>query len=170
MAFDRALIYATGGFAYGGADDNNGFGFVNDDDVRTGWVLGGGLEYAFTNNLTAGVEGLWVSLDARTNGTFIGTETTPGGDRAAGVRARPRRRLDNEFFVARAKLELQVRHLLSRAAPNSQKARGTTSGPFCCSGRHPVLAKAGTVPRNPRARRRGADSVSRQRPSKRRSR
>ncbi|MFC4171237.1 outer membrane protein, partial [Microvirga sp. GCM10011540] len=40
VAFDRALIYATGGFAYGGADDNSGFngfnGFVNDDDVRTG--------------------------------------------------------------------------------------------------------------------------------------
>ena len=57
FAFDRALVYATGGFAYGGADDNDGF-FSNNDDVRTGWTLGGGVEYAFTNNLTLGLEGL----------------------------------------------------------------------------------------------------------------
>ena len=49
VAFDRALIYATGGFAF--ADD------------RSGWTLGGGLEYAFTNNLSAKIEGLYVSLD-----------------------------------------------------------------------------------------------------------
>jgi len=49
VAFDRALIYATGGFAF--ADDANG------------WVVGGGVEYAFTNNLSAKVEGLYVNLD-----------------------------------------------------------------------------------------------------------
>jgi outer membrane immunogenic protein len=49
VAFDRALIYATGGFAF--ADDANG------------WTVGGGLEYAFTNNLSAKVEGLYVNLD-----------------------------------------------------------------------------------------------------------
>jgi outer membrane immunogenic protein len=50
VAFDRALIYATGGFAF--ADDANG------------WTVGGGVEYAFTNNLSLKVEGLYVSLDA----------------------------------------------------------------------------------------------------------
>jgi outer membrane immunogenic protein len=49
VAFDRALIYATGGFAF--ADDS------------TGWTVGGGVEYAFTNNLSAKVEGLYVNLD-----------------------------------------------------------------------------------------------------------
>ncbi len=49
VAFDRALIYATGGFAF--ADDANG------------WTVGGGLEYAFTNNLSAKIEGLYVNLD-----------------------------------------------------------------------------------------------------------
>src|SRR5215211_1928236 len=49
VAFDRALIYATGGFAF--ADD------------ATGWTVGGGLEYAFTNNLSAKIEGLYVNLD-----------------------------------------------------------------------------------------------------------
>jgi outer membrane immunogenic protein len=50
VAFDRALVYATGGFAF--ADD------------RAGWTLGGGLEYAFTNNLTGKIEGLYVNLDS----------------------------------------------------------------------------------------------------------
>ncbi|MBJ6124744.1 outer membrane protein [Microvirga splendida] len=49
VAFDRALIYATGGFAF--ADDS------------TGWTVGGGMEYAFTNNLSAKIEGLYVNLD-----------------------------------------------------------------------------------------------------------
>ncbi|MGF9764029.1 outer membrane beta-barrel protein [Microvirga sp. 0TCS3.31] len=50
VAFGQALVYATGGFAF--ADDANG------------WTVGGGLEYAFTNNLSAKIEGLYVSLDA----------------------------------------------------------------------------------------------------------
>ena len=56
VAFDRALIYATGGFAF--ADD------------ATGWTVGGGLEYAFTNNLSAKVEGLYVNLDQDDSGIF----------------------------------------------------------------------------------------------------
>lgn len=51
FAFDRALVYATGGFAYG---DSNG-----------GWTVGGGFEYAFTNNLSAKLEGLYVNLEGR---------------------------------------------------------------------------------------------------------
>jgi outer membrane immunogenic protein len=49
VAFDRALIYATGGFAFA--------------DEATGWTVGGGVEYAFTNNLSAKIEGLYVNLD-----------------------------------------------------------------------------------------------------------
>jgi outer membrane immunogenic protein len=49
VAFGQALIYATGGFAF--ADD------------ATGWTAGGGVEYAFTNNLSLKVEGLYVNLD-----------------------------------------------------------------------------------------------------------
>jgi outer membrane immunogenic protein len=105
FAFDRALIYATGGFAYGGADEGTSFaGFVNDnEDTRTGWTLGAGFEYAFTDNLTAGIEGLWVSLNGSNNGAFIGTETTPGGAVLA-VTVPDNRDSDNEFFVARARL------------------------------------------------------------------
>ena len=56
VAFGQALIYGTGGFAF--ADD------------ATGWTAGGGVEYAFTNNLSLKVEGLYVSLDADNNNDF----------------------------------------------------------------------------------------------------
>jgi outer membrane immunogenic protein len=62
-AFDRTLIYATGGFAYGGISSDN-FGNA---DSNGGWTLGGGAEYAFTNNLTAKVEGLYVKLERNKN-------------------------------------------------------------------------------------------------------
>jgi outer membrane immunogenic protein len=58
VAFDRALIYATGGFAF--ADD------------ATGWTVGGGVEYAFTNNLSAKIEGLYVNLDGNDDDIFPG--------------------------------------------------------------------------------------------------
>jgi len=69
VAFDRAFIYATGGFAF--------------TDNRNGWVVGGGIEYAFTNNLSAKIEGLYVSLDSD-DVTFAGT-TFSTGDRDFGV-------------------------------------------------------------------------------------
>jgi len=104
VAFDRALIYATGGFAYGGSDDDNDF-FSNNDDVRTGWALGAGVEYAFTNNLTAGIEGLWVNLDEDNNSAFIGSSVPfAGASRQAVEVAGADRDNDADFFVARAKL------------------------------------------------------------------
>jgi len=69
VAFDRALIYATGGWAF--------------TDDRNGWTLGGGLEYAFTNNLTAKIEGLYVNLESD-DFTFAGT-TFRTGDTDFGV-------------------------------------------------------------------------------------
>jgi outer membrane immunogenic protein len=72
VAFDRALIYVTGGLAYGDVARGNSvilgptgavIGYGSSSDVNTGWTLGGGVEYAFTNNLTAKVEGLYVKLD-----------------------------------------------------------------------------------------------------------
>jgi len=59
VAFDRALVYATGGLAYGEVSN----GFSSPDDVSVGWTIGGGVEYAFTPNLTAKVEGLYVNLE-----------------------------------------------------------------------------------------------------------
>lgn len=75
VAFDRALIYVTGGFAYGDVANGSsayyaptaGFYYGSDNGTNTGWTLGGGVEYAFTNNLTAKVEGLYVNLDTKNN-------------------------------------------------------------------------------------------------------
>jgi outer membrane immunogenic protein len=69
VAFDRALIYATGGWAF--------------TDNRNGWTLGGGLEYAFTPNLSAKVEGLYVRLDS--DDFTFGGATFSTGDTDFGV-------------------------------------------------------------------------------------
>ena len=77
-AMDRALLYGTGGFAYGGGGGNGCAGFgaavaCSNDDIRIGWTAGAGLEYAFPNtNITARVEGLYVNLNRDNNG-FAGT-------------------------------------------------------------------------------------------------
>ncbi len=57
-AIDRTLIYATGGFAYGELPDGP---FTN--NTQTGYTVGGGVEYAFINNWTIRLEGLYVNLD-----------------------------------------------------------------------------------------------------------
>jgi len=89
-AFDRFLVYGTGGLAYGGISNRNGFGggfiantgagFVNPvsgaagpstafvggvsngSSSRVGWTLGAGVEYAFWNNWSVKAEYLYVNL------------------------------------------------------------------------------------------------------------
>lgn len=65
-AVDKVLLYGTGGFAYGASGRGDG-------EIRTGWVGGGGIEYALAidnvlnffhaSAVTIKVEGLYVSLD-----------------------------------------------------------------------------------------------------------
>lgn len=75
-AFNRTLIYGTGGFAYGRVQNsvNNNSGKssqqYSSDKVRYGWTAGGGVEYALTNNWTIRGEVLYVDL---------GTETAANG-------------------------------------------------------------------------------------------
>jgi outer membrane immunogenic protein len=64
FAFDRALIYATGGFAFAGLSDGIG---ASDDDTLSGWTLGAGIEYAFTNNLTTRLEYRYTNFDGDNN-------------------------------------------------------------------------------------------------------
>jgi len=63
LAFDRLLVYAIGGFAY--ADIRNSVGFATPLGIdgnrnyiasQPGWDVGGGLEYALTDNWTARAE------------------------------------------------------------------------------------------------------------------
>ncbi len=51
-AWDRILIYATGGVAFGGFNGSisTPFGYDSTSTTRVGWTVGGGLEYAVTNN------------------------------------------------------------------------------------------------------------------------
>lgn len=52
-AVDRALFYATGGAAFGGVNNSYyapGFGSVSTSHTRVGYTVGGGVEYAISNN------------------------------------------------------------------------------------------------------------------------
>jgi outer membrane immunogenic protein len=104
-AFNRLLVYGTGGFAFGGADDrrsDDGFDQfrVRNDNTRTGWVAGGGVEYAFTPNLSGKIEGLVVNLERNRDNGFIGTHFgEPVFTTAIG-----RHNNDSEFAVVRAGL------------------------------------------------------------------
>ncbi|ALA17935.1 MULTISPECIES: outer membrane protein [unclassified Chelatococcus] len=69
-AMDRLLIFATGGLIYGDTKlthsvfDTTGalLAVGSKSDTQAGWTIGGGLEYAFTNNLTAKAEYLYYDL------------------------------------------------------------------------------------------------------------
>lgn len=52
VAFDRALIYSTGGVAFAPFRNQFALGGLVDDQTSTrlGWTVGGGIEYAITNN------------------------------------------------------------------------------------------------------------------------
>lgn len=72
-AFDRILVYGTGGYAYGSEDTkltvNPGFAFSRSADL-SGWAAGGGVEYAMTNNLSLKTEYLYLQFDR--NNVFTG--------------------------------------------------------------------------------------------------
>lgn len=82
-AFDRVLVYGTGGFAYGDASRNNNQcqladgSFAagcsrNNNDFRTGYAAGAGVEYAFTPNIIGRIEGLYVDLDRNRATNLVG--------------------------------------------------------------------------------------------------
>ncbi len=101
VAFDRVLIYGTGGLAY--------------SDDTTGWALGGGVEWALPVNwfgssaVTFGLEGLWLSFDDDDDDFdgFVGTFTPAAGGAPIPVVAPVGRDDENDFFVARAKLNFK---------------------------------------------------------------
>jgi len=78
VAFDRFLPYVTGGWAYGNVKTSiPALAFSTDQSHTSGWALGGGLEYAVTNNLVAGVEYMYVDLGEKrvlNTGTKVGTD------------------------------------------------------------------------------------------------
>jgi outer membrane immunogenic protein len=59
FTFANALVYGTGGFAYGHVN-NTGF----PSETQTGWVAGGGVEYKLAPNWSAKAEYQFLNLDA----------------------------------------------------------------------------------------------------------
>lgn len=87
VAFDRVLVYATGGVAFGNPDNRVTFAAPGvtwtgrDDTVRAGWTVGGGVEFAWTDNLTVRAEYLYYDLGrqtvtANTTGPLAGTNVS----------------------------------------------------------------------------------------------
>jgi outer membrane immunogenic protein len=118
-AFDRVLVYGTGGFAYGGGDSHGcpvGFSDPacnNGDDTRTGYTVGGGFEWALpvtaslfgSSAMTFGVEGLYVNLnDDNNRGNLAGFNVATGAPVFVTGRNNDN---DTEFGVVRAKINFK---------------------------------------------------------------
>jgi outer membrane immunogenic protein len=87
LAWDRVLIYGTGGAAFAGVDDNYRTAFgapfavdEQDSKTRTGWTAGGGIDYAITPNWSIGVEYRYSDFGRSTDypAVVVGTVTTDG--------------------------------------------------------------------------------------------
>ena len=85
VAFDRAMVYGTGGFAY--------------NSHATGYTYGGGIEFAITNNVSVGAEYLRVNLNKSL--TYSATYV-PSAGLGAGTLFLNTNGGRNEFNVARA--------------------------------------------------------------------
>jgi outer membrane immunogenic protein len=83
VAFDRLLVYATGGVAF--ADMGYDVGFIGAvpyhtiSKTHTGWTLGGGVEYAFTQNVTGRVEYRYADYGSA-SGTNVTTNSVLSND------------------------------------------------------------------------------------------
>jgi outer membrane immunogenic protein len=101
VGFDRFLVYATGGLAFGAPNHrvnvtvNNALTHTgSNDDWKAGWTAGGGVEFAFTNNMTMKAEYLYYDL-GRTTVTANPVAPADGSVSA---------RFDNKGHIARVGL------------------------------------------------------------------
>jgi outer membrane immunogenic protein len=68
-AVDRVLLFTTGGYAGGTIDRSVAGPAAN--DWHNGYVLGGGMEYAFTSNVSAKAEYLYTDLSSKTDAAAL---------------------------------------------------------------------------------------------------
>jgi outer membrane immunogenic protein len=65
-AWDRVMVYGTGGFAWGRVSDGCDLcGVSTETNTLTGYTVGAGVEYGITPNLSAKAEYLYVHLDPK---------------------------------------------------------------------------------------------------------
>lgn len=86
-AFDRLLVFGTAGWAWGSYSTSYAFTglapyLVNSVDSTDGWTAGGGIEYAFTNNILGRVEYRYTDLGS-TSFINLPTNTAEQGNRVA---------------------------------------------------------------------------------------
>jgi outer membrane immunogenic protein len=102
-AFGPALLYATGGFAYGDVREklfrtNATAATASNNDVRTGFVVGGGIEYALSTAWSAKLEYQYIDLGSdRLTGVYSGQPITLQTNS-----------LDNNFSTVRVGLNYHV--------------------------------------------------------------
>ncbi|GGE24161.1 outer membrane protein [Aureimonas endophytica] len=95
-AMDRVAVYATGGLAYGGVDNDvstSGFtspggtvysASVERDEDKVGYTVGGGVDFLATQNISFGLEYLYTDLGkAKTETTFNAVGASAFGDPAS---------------------------------------------------------------------------------------
>jgi outer membrane immunogenic protein len=87
-AWDRFLIYGTGGVEFASIQNNYALGGLYDSDQvgRAGWTAGGGVEYAFDPNWSIRVEYRYTDYGSY---DFPLTNTSPAIAAAAGIPAVP---------------------------------------------------------------------------------
>jgi outer membrane immunogenic protein len=97
IAFDRVLLYGTGGVAFGGFKSdvttayggglfyfNSVYGHDSFSQTRVGWTAGGGIEYAVTNNWSVRAEYRYTDF-GRTHNYLVNAYPTFGGDYLTGT-------------------------------------------------------------------------------------
>ena len=108
VAYDKSLFFVTAGLAYGDVENSatffgpNGGGGVrqftgSSAGVETGYVVGGGVEHAFTSHWTFKGEYLYYDLGSNT----VGVNLIPG---SGGVGTGYNTRFDNDGHIVRAGL------------------------------------------------------------------
>jgi outer membrane immunogenic protein len=77
-AFDRILLFATGGGAYGNIQASDSAFTGSQSSNKFGWTAGAGVEVALAPNWTAKLEYLYVNLGngSCTSTTVCGTSST----------------------------------------------------------------------------------------------
>jgi outer membrane immunogenic protein len=77
VAFNTTLLYLKGGLAVGGAEARLA-GVGSDDNLHVGWIVGGGIEQAFSQNWSVKLEYNYISLNAERYRFAPGTTASTG--------------------------------------------------------------------------------------------